>query len=158
MGHAAKAPLLDLSELADQAGVTTRTIRFYIQQGLVPSPGQGGPGPKYGRGHVARLRLIRRLQREHLPLAEVRKRLEGLDEAGVEAALAAAPAASAVDYVRQVLGGGPTPDEGPARSQWERVALAEDIELHVRRPLSREQNRRLERLLAEARRIFQEET
>ena len=43
------------------------------------------------------------------------------------------------------------------RSQWERIALTEDFELHIRRPLSRDANRRLERLLEQARRIFQEE-
>ena len=45
----------------------------------------------------------------------------------------------------------------PIRSTWERFGLARDVELHVRRPLSREQNRRVERLLGEARRIFSEE-
>ena len=44
------------------------------------------------------------------------------------------------------------------RSQWERIALTEDFELHIRRPLSRDANRRLERLLEQARRIFEEES
>ena len=177
---------LDIAELADRAGVTTRTIRFYIQQGLLPSPGQTGPGTRYGLGYLARLRLIRGLQREHLPLAEVRKRIAGLDAAAVEAALQRpGPGhSSALDYVRTVLGDTPTPERTPPsaaiaaprlsavpsasigkpspkpaseRSQWERIALADDIELHVRRPLSRDANRRLERLLEQARRIFEEE-
>jgi hypothetical protein len=41
-----------------------------------------------------------------------------------------------------------------SRSTWERIALANDIELHVRRPLSREQNRQLEQLLRVARDLF----
>ncbi len=50
-------------------------------------------------------------------------------------------------------------DVGPAavRSQWEHIALAPDIELHVRRPLSRIQNRRVERLLAIARALLEED-
>jgi len=36
------------------------------------------------------------------------------------------------------------------------VALAPDIELHLRRPQSRDMNRRVERLLAAAREIFKE--
>lgn len=44
----------------------------------------------------------------------------------------------------------------PSRSQWDRIALAPDIELHVRRPLSREQNRLVERLVDAARRLFEE--
>ena len=180
-----ESPGLDISELADQAGVTPRTVRFYIQQGLLPSPGQTGPGAKYGFGYLARLRLIRRLQREHLPLAEVRKRLVGLDEAAIVAVLESPEPApsSAVDYVRSVLADPPAPEptapsaplaaprlsavpspsmgrppRRPAseRSQWERIGLTEDIELHIRRPLSRDANRRLERVLEQARRIFEE--
>jgi hypothetical protein len=40
------------------------------------------------------------------------------------------------------------------RSTWERIALHPDIELHVRRPLARADQRRLDRLLAEAQRLF----
>ena len=43
------------------------------------------------------------------------------------------------------------------RSQWERFALAPDVELHIRRPVSREDNRKIERLLEAAREIFNEE-
>jgi hypothetical protein len=43
------------------------------------------------------------------------------------------------------------------RSHWERVTLAPDVELHVRRPLSRIQNRRVERLLEIARQLLEED-
>jgi len=175
----------DLNELCQQSDVTARTVRYYVQQGLLPSPGLGA-GARYGSGHLDRLRLIRRLQREHLPLAEIRRRLEELDDDSVRALLErpqpADPgsATSAVDYVRAVLGSpGPAtaaspPSPGaavaappslppptsaprpPDRAQWERITLTPDIELHVRRPLSREDNRRVERLLEEAHGIFRE--
>src|SRR4051812_29282786 len=98
-----------LTELADLAGVTPRTVRYYIGQGLLPSVGQSGPGAKYGDDHLDRLRVIRRLQREHLPLAEIRRRLDGLDHAEI-AELAGSeappgPVDSALDYLRSVLGG-----------------------------------------------------
>jgi hypothetical protein len=55
----------------------------------------------------------------------------------------------------------PTPLEplppNPERSQWERIAIEPDIELHVRRPLSRTQNRRVERLIAFARQLLEED-
>jgi DNA-binding transcriptional MerR regulator len=41
----------------------------------------------------------------------------------------------------------------PQRSTWERVAITSDIELHVRRPLSRRDNRMVERLIAFARQL-----
>src|SRR3954454_6336153 len=69
-----------LTELADLAGVTPRTVRYYLAQGLLPAVGQTGPGAKYDHRHLARLRLIRRLQAEHLPLAEIRRRLDALSD------------------------------------------------------------------------------
>ncbi len=39
------------------------------------------------------------------------------------------------------------------RSQWERVAITPDIELHIRRPLSRRDNKMVERLIAFARQL-----
>ena len=79
--------LADLARLAD---VTPRTVRYYVAQGLLPSPEAAGPATRYGEGHLARLRLIRRLQRDHLPLAEIRSRLERMGDDDVEAVLGAA--------------------------------------------------------------------
>lgn len=164
---------LDLTELCDVADVTPRTVRYYIQQGLLPAPAARGPGAHYHEGHLARLRLIRRLQREHLPLGEIRERLERLTDADVNHLLHSAPEtkrdASALGYIRNVLAGGgpralsaasvrlsesrPTLIDSPdtqtptTRSTWERIALTRDVELHVRRPLSRDQNRLVERLI-----------
>ena len=78
--------IADLARLAD---VTPRTVRYYVAQGLLPSPDVAGPATRYGEGHLARLRLIRRLQRDHLPLAEIRARLERMGDDEVEAALTA---------------------------------------------------------------------
>lgn len=105
-------PRYSLTELAALASVTPRTVRYYVAQGLLPSPGTSGPGAKYDDADLDRLRLIRKLQREHLPLAEIRKRLATLDDETI-AALAdepePGPAAglaedSALDYIRRVLG------------------------------------------------------
>ena len=55
-----------LSELAKLADVSPRTVRYYIAQGLLPSPVQQGPNTRYTDAHLDRLRLIRRLQAAHL--------------------------------------------------------------------------------------------
>lgn len=171
IGVAPDPSVFDLNELSDRAGVTPRTVRYYIQQGLLRSPGTPGPGARYGEGHLGRLRLIRRLQREHLPLSEIRRRLESLGDAEVERLLeeprAPAPS-SAVDYVRSVLqepppmlaamAAPPEPPPGADRSQWDRITLAPDLELHVRRPLSRGQNKMVEKLLDYAKRLLEEDT
>jgi DNA-binding transcriptional MerR regulator len=164
----------DLNELCARAGVTVRTVRYYIQQGLLPAPAAQGSATRYEQGHLERLLLIRQLQKEHQPLAEIRNRLEHLRDQDVRRLLSTPPRrpSSAVDYVRSVLGGGASRvpakaavlaqdavvrPSSPVKSQWERISLAPDVELHVRRPLTREANRRVERLLDLARQIFQEE-
>jgi DNA-binding transcriptional MerR regulator len=76
-----------LAHLARLADVTPRTVRYYVHQGLLPAPEPAGPATRYGERHLMRLRLIRRLQREHLPLAAIRERLERMDDRQIEAAL-----------------------------------------------------------------------
>lgn len=174
------------------SGVTPRTIRYYIAQGLLASPGSPGPGPKYTDADLARLRLIKRLQREHQPLAEIRARLDGLGDDDVLAAVTepASSSDSALDYIRRVTGRraaeapaprlmradympGPLPSIAPTapaapaleppseprleRSQWERIGLAPDVELHVRRPLARQTARRVDRIISIARDLLEEE-
>src|SRR5512141_2063117 len=73
--------IADLARLAD---VTPRTIRYYVSQGLLPSPEVPGPATRYGEGHLLRLRLIRRLQRDHLPLSEISGRLERMGDEEVK--------------------------------------------------------------------------
>ena len=197
------ADSFSLTDLARLADVTPRTIRYYISQGLLAAPTGSGQAARYGEGHLARLRLIRRLQREHLPLAEIRSRLGRLSDDEVDALLAdedasdapPPPTDSATDYIRRVLAGAPTAPRSPPRrrrrcssgrrptsppkpapslapsapppppaaeaepdrSTWERVALTPDVELHLRRPLDRQTNKRVDRLIRIARELLEED-
>ena len=256
-----------ISDLARLTGLSVRTIRYYLAQGLIPASGESGPGAHYGEGHLGRLRLVRRLQQRHLPLAEIRAQLAALTDeqvtalAGTGGAAEPDPETSALDYVRSVLAGSqraiaptappasavpPSPREGTApgvptaparalsapvspaampamrdtpparsrllrgmampflseladaagepalplataklppalasqvseptapeaapaspeppasieRSQWERLSLGPNLELHVRRPLSRLEQKRVERLITIARQVLKEE-
>ena len=51
----------------------------------------------------------------------------------------------------------PTEDAVSTRSQWERINLATDIELHIRRPLTRAVNKQVERLIDAARDILEDD-
>ena len=216
-----------IGDLAGLAGATPRTIRYYVAQGLLPPPAGVGPGAHYTDDHLARLRLIRRLQRQHQPLSEIRQRLVLLGEREVAALVAgdaeeATPPDSALEYLRTVLASpsaptapglpawsfAPAPAAAPSitaaapmlmrrvaepratpamaseapplqdaepgepapadetetetaaveqRSQWDRIALTPNIEIHVRRPLGRLENRRVERLITIARQLLREE-
>ena len=78
---------LSIDDLARQAAVPVRTVRYYISQGLLPGPSARGKAASYSAEHLARLRLIRRLADEHVPLAEQRQRLERLSYGEIEALL-----------------------------------------------------------------------
>jgi DNA-binding transcriptional MerR regulator len=69
---------LTIEELAEQVGVSVRTVRFYIAQGLLPGPGSRGKSASYGEEHLVRLRLIRQLTEQHVPLAKIHAMLAGI--------------------------------------------------------------------------------
>jgi DNA-binding transcriptional MerR regulator len=60
-----------LEELARAAGTSARTVRYYVQRGLLAAPEFRGKDTAYGREHLVRLRAIRRLQEAYLPLDEI---------------------------------------------------------------------------------------
>ena len=197
-----EVPDYSINELAQLADVSPRTIRFYIEQGLLPAPEPAGKKTRYTDEHLERIRAIKKLQAAHFPLADIRNRLNSLtpDELSTIAELVEPKPGqeSAVDYIRNVLEPAPAavsmplmarsmpapsmaapsmpapsmpamrapelqPTKPPTqptettRSQWERISLDPDVELHVRRPLTRHGNKRVERLIAIARELFKEE-
>lgn len=61
-----------IGELADLAGTSTKTLRFYEEQGLLPPPTRTPAGYRdYGEVARARLDFIRRGQRAGLTLAQI---------------------------------------------------------------------------------------
>jgi Ca-activated chloride channel family protein len=57
-----------LDELARAAGTSVRTVRYYVQRGLLPAPAFRGKDTAYEHDHLVRLRAIRRLQDAFFPL------------------------------------------------------------------------------------------
>ena len=83
---------LAISELADAAGVTIRTIRYYIKEGLLPPPKTQGRYALYDSTYLNRLELIRRWKDSYLPLKEIRARVQPLSDHEVEMLLVNAAA------------------------------------------------------------------
>lgn len=67
-----------ISELAELTGVSTRTIRYYIEEGLLPQPEIRGKYAVFSDDYLIRLKLIKYLKDAYLPLREIKKRLEAL--------------------------------------------------------------------------------
>lgn len=75
---------LTLKELCHAAGVSERTVRYYIQQGLLPPPQGAGPASRYSLEHLSRLTLIRRLKAALLPLGEIKHLMSELPTSDLE--------------------------------------------------------------------------
>jgi len=69
---------LTVEMLAESVGVSVRTVRFYITRGLIPGPGARGKSATYGEEHLLKLRLVRRLSEQRVPLTDIREQMSGL--------------------------------------------------------------------------------
>lgn len=101
-----------ISDLEEQVGMPSRTIRYYISQGLLPPAHGRGPSATYDLGHLLRLRMIGSLKAAHLPLDEIKARLAHLSDKEIAAILEV--------------------ETAPPEDRWRRIELHPDIELHVR--------------------------
>ena len=170
---------LSIGELAQSSGVTRRTIRYYVEIGLLPPPSGSGKAAVYGGEHLERLALIKKLQSMRLSLEEIRDELAGRTrgpEPASSAAMLLEPSqpmsprpmgSTASEYIASLRELGPAykqrgvshPGERAAAydaEPWVRVSITPDVELHVRRRGARSQ-RWLWRLVKEARKILEEE-
>ena len=97
----------DLARLAD---VSRRTVRYYVQEGLIPAPLGVGRGNHYGPEHLEQILRVKALQEAGRTLDEIR-----LGRAG-------APGSKNPTTERQAA---------LRRSLWRRVTLAPGVELHL---------------------------
>jgi DNA-binding transcriptional MerR regulator len=100
-----------IGELATLGGVSRRTVRYYVQEGLIPQPLGLGRGNHYTADHLEQLLRVKAMQEGGRTLDEIRR------------ALGQAPDRRAA--------GKPAREELLARSLWRRIALTPGVELHV---------------------------
>jgi DNA-binding transcriptional MerR regulator len=120
-----------LDQLATLAELPRRTVRYYIQIGLIDRPNGVGKGAWYTAHHLEQLLLVRKWQLAGLSLERISE-------------LVRAPSTDALP---------PAPRRAGTVEVWSHVVLAEGVELTVepsRAGLSPEQLRALCRAVAEA--------
>lgn len=66
-----------IDELADLGGVTRRTVRYYVQEQLLPPPLGVGRGRHYGSAHLEALLTVKALQERGESLDTIRRVLRG---------------------------------------------------------------------------------
>lgn len=102
-------------ELAEQAGVEPRTIRSYVEKGLIPGPDSLGRAARYPQDSLDRLKVLQLLRdgNRSLTLDQIRVLLHGLRPSQLSeladgrvrigawlSALPAAEPSAALDYLR----------------------------------------------------------
>jgi DNA-binding transcriptional MerR regulator len=83
-----------IHELAERAGISVRTIRYYTEEGLLPQPNYQGKYSYYSPSFLDRLELIRRLKESYLPLREIREIMNSLSDEEVKRKLQEPPSAT----------------------------------------------------------------
>lgn len=104
-----------IGDLASLGGVTRRTVRYYVQEELLPPPFGVGRGNHYGQEHLDQLRRVKALQEVGHTLEEIRR------------ALAAGPHPAPSPALQPTR---PAPVD-LARTLWRRFPVAPGVELHV---------------------------
>ncbi len=124
-----------LTELAEAVGVSPRTVRYYVQRGLLPAPPFRGPDTVYGEEHLLRLKAIRVLQARFLPLDAIQVELLRLTP---EALRALADSELPPPSPPPAPAPEPVPPRAPRRdvppppvTRWQRWELAPGLELHL---------------------------
>lgn len=181
-----------ISELAEKADVTVRTIRYYTELGLLPEPERPGKFAFYTSEHLDRLELIRKLKDLRLPLweieqvlktpdtGELQKLLEKIESSTPKSFEAARqtpegkskPGESALEYITNIMNAqqhinenqvlyapaSPAPQaylsSKSSSTQWARIEISSEIEIHCRQPLSSEKQKKLDKLIEYANKLF----
>ncbi|PTL81514.1 helix-turn-helix domain-containing protein [Vitiosangium sp. GDMCC 1.1324] len=133
-----------LTELAEAAGVSPRTVRYYVQRGLLPAPPFKGPDTVYGEEHLQRLKAIRALQAKFLPLDAIQVELARLSPEELKALADAGPASlTLASPAPAEESSEPAPEAPPVKSEatpvspdtgvtsWRRWELAPGLELQL---------------------------
>jgi DNA-binding transcriptional MerR regulator len=101
-----------IGDLANLGGVSRRTVRYYVQEGLIPPPLGVGRGNHYTAEHLEQLLRVKALQETGRTLDEIRRALTpGRTRSTGEQPLPLEPALP--------------------RSLWRRIPCAPGVELHV---------------------------
>ena len=116
-----------IDELSGISGFSIRTIRFYIQEGVLEPPPGRGRGGFYFDSHLQRLREIKALQDQGLKLASIHEVLRRQEGSTVT---------------------------GPEREVWIKYPIAPGIEIHVSRDSEEKERRNIADIIRIAKSIL----
>ena len=118
-----------IQEISELTGFSLRTIRYYVQEGLIDPPAGRGRGGFYFDSHLNQLRQIKSLQEKGMRLSSI------------------------VQYLK----GGVVGETSFARDVWVRYEIAPGIEINVRRDVEEKEGKKVLEIIKTAKSIVREE-
>jgi DNA-binding transcriptional MerR regulator len=121
-----------IDQLCEMTGLTRRTIRYYVQEGLVDPPAGRGRGGFYNDSHLRQLNNIKSLRDRKVSLAAISAQMRA----------------------------GPLGDEEPDKSDrevWARIEVIPGVEVSIRRDIEERAGRKISEIVRLARIILKEE-
>ncbi len=122
-------PLHTIDKLSEKTGFPIRTIRYYIQEGLLEPPAGRGRGGFYYDSHLQRLLEIKAFQDRGLKLAAI----------------------------QEMLKKGEAPLPAVERELWVRCRVVPGFEVHVSRELEEKERKKISEIIRIARSILEED-
>ncbi len=121
-----KEKLYTIDQLSELSGYSRRTIRYYIQQGLLEPPAGRGRGGFYNDSHLFKLKEIRAQQLKGIKLAVIQEMVKS-------------KTAMTLEYEREL---------------WVKYPISPGIEIHVQRDIEEQQSRRITEIIRLAKAII----
>lgn len=109
---------------------SARAIRYYVSVGLMDRPNGLGTAAFYGYRHLLQLLAVKTRQREGISLEAIRKELVDVTGDALERRVAQA-LAPALNVAADITALAADNEDDPSPN-WQRVPVADGIELHVR--------------------------
>jgi DNA-binding transcriptional MerR regulator len=125
-----------IQELSDLTGFSRRTIRYYIQEGLLDPPSGRGRGGFYYDSHINRLSKIKSLQDQGL-------KLDSIAELLIQPEILSAISAKVKEA-----------EIPPSREVWIKLALTDGVEIHIRRDQEEKHRKKIDELIRFAKSIL----
>lgn len=121
---------ITIQELCSITGYSRRTIRYYIQIGLLDPPAGRGRGGFYNDSHVNKLKQIKALNEKGMSLAAI------------------------INYFKS----GSIPEESYGRDIWIKYAISDGVEFSVRKDIDEERKKKIFEIVRVAKSIIKEDT
>ena len=118
-----------IQEISEMTGFSLRTIRYYVQEGIIGPPAGRGRGGFYFDSQLNQLRQIKSLQEKGMRLSSI----------------------------AQYLKGGVVEEPTFARDVWIKYEIAPGVEINVRRDAEEKEGKKVLEIIKTAKSIMREE-